>query len=537
MLAFDYIIVGCGSAGSVIAHHLVNAGKRVCVLEAGPVDNNIFIHVPVGFVKTLHNPALTYQYHTEGSNWTGGRSIFIPQGKTLGGSSSVNGMVFVRGQAQDYDHWAQLGNRGWGYQDVLPYLRRIEHRHGVHDSAYRSTEGQLPVTDPDWRHHLCNAFIAGAVENGFPLNPDYNGASQWGTGYYQRAIFNQRRKSAYRAYLHPLRKAPNLTLLTGARVEKVLFEGKRATGVRYRGRDGSTQDIRAGNEVILSGGALNTPKLMQLSGVGPADLLHEHGIEVVHNLAGVGENLCDHYSPRIVVRARNTQSINDLVRGPRLLREITRWAIGAPSVLGLSAAVCYAFGKSQPDLDNPDFTMIFTPASYKDGHLGKLDNFAGMTCGAWQMRPESRGYVRIRSSRIEDDPIIQPNYLSAEADRQVLLSALRTARKVLSSSALSPYYESEILPGKDVQTDDELLDFAKRYGNSTYHMAGACRMGPKDTARTVVDDQLRVHGLDGLRIADTSILPSMVSANTYATALLIGEKAADYILGRQAIAA
>ncbi len=537
MSSYDHIIVGCGSAGSVIAHHLVKAGKKVCVLEAGPADRNLFIHVPVGFVKTLHNPKLTYQYHTEGTEWTGKRDVFIPQGKTLGGSSSVNGMVFVRGQAQDYDHWAQMGNRGWGYRDVLPYLKRIENRQAPHDGAYRSTSGAIPVTDPDWRHPLCNAFIAGAVENGIPLNPDYNGAEQWGTGYYQRAIQRQIRRSAYRSYLHPLRKAPNLTLLTDTMVEKVLFEGKRATGVRYRGADGTRHDITAG-EVILCSGGLNTPKLLQLSGVGPADLLRGHGIEVIHDLPGVGENLSDHYSPRIVARARNTRSINNQVKGLRLLGEVTRWAAGAPSVLGLSAAVCYAFGKSRPELESPDFTLIFTPASYKGGHLGVLDDYAGMTCGAWQMRPESTGYVRIRSNRIEDAPIIQPNYLSTDNDRKTLLHALRTARKVLGSEALSQYYDAEILPGKDVQSDDELLDFARQYGNSTYHMAGACRMGPRDAQNTVVDDQLRVHGLTGLRIADSSVLPAMTSANTYVSALLVGEKAADFLLGRQeAIAA
>lgn len=533
MDVFDYVIVGGGSAGCVVANRLANAGVSVCVLEAGPVDRNFFIHMPVGFVKTLFNPSLIWQFQSEPSAGTNGRSLYAPQGKTLGGSSSVNGMVYVRGQSDDYNNWAQRGNRGWGYYDVLPYLRRIERRIAPHDPHYRGSEGPLPVTDPDWRHPLCEAFIAGAQSIGLPRNPDYNGATQEGTGYYQRTISGSRRVSAARAYLYPVMDKPNVKVVTEALVSSILLEGKRAVGVTYS-RGGASFQVRARREVVISAGAVNTPRLLQISGIGNPDVLSAAGVAVKHELNGVGENLSDHYSPRLVASVRNIGTINGLVKGPRLVAELLRWGMRKPSVLGLSAAVCYAFGRSDPALDAPDYTIIFTPASYKDGQLGVLDDYPGITAGAWQMRPESTGYVHIKSPDINVAPAIQPNYLAAEKDRQVLLRAIRMARKILQSEPMAAYYDAEKLPGANLQSDDELLDFARRYGSSTYHLAGSCRMGARSERNTVVDDQLRVHGLEGLRIADSSIIPTMVSANTYATALLIGEKAADFILGREA---
>ena len=536
MKSFDYVVVGGGSAGCVIANRLVQAGASVCLLEAGPVDRNPFIHMPAGFVKTLFNPAITWQFEAEPSEWTGGRRISTTQGRTLGGSSSINGMVFVRGQSDDYDVWAQRGNRGWSYASVLPYFRRIERR--VSDDAdetYRGREGNLPVTDVDWSHPLTEAFIEGAQSLGYPRNPDYNGATQEGVGYYQRVIYRTRRISAARAYLHPLLGRANLHVITGAQATAIRFEGRRAVGVDYR-RDGdpTLQTIAASKEVIVSAGAANSPKLLQLSGVADPVLLARHGIPLVHALPGVGENLSDHYSPRIVVRAKNVETINAMVRGPRLAGQLLRWVMRKPSVLSLSAAVVYAFGRSEPALHAPDYTVIFTPASYKDGKLGSLDDYPGMTCGAWQMRPESTGYVRIRSNRAEDAPEIQPNYLSAEKDRAVLLRAIRAARAILATPALAPYYDMEMVPGAAQVSDEDLLAFARAYGSSTYHLCGACRMGPATDRTAVVDDQLRVHGLEGLRVADSSIMPAVVSANTYATTLMIGEKAADMVLGRPA---
>ena len=536
MESFDYVIVGGGSAGCVVANRLVQSGATVCVLEAGPVDRNPFIHMPAGFVKTLFNPAVTWQFDAEPSEWTGGRRVSTTQGRTLGGSSSVNGMVFVRGQSEDYDVWAQRGNRGWSYASVLPYFRRIERR--ISDGAdprYRGGEGHLPVTDADWSHPLCEAFIKGAEGIGYPRNPDYNGATQAGVGYYQRVIHRTRRISAARAYLYPVMGRDTLKVVTSAQAAAVVLDGRRASGVRYRrAGDPAPHEVAARKEVIIAAGAANSPKLLQLSGIGDPELLRQHGIPVLHALASVGENLADHYSPRIVVRAKNIETINNMVTGPRLVGQLLRWAARKPSVLGLSAAIVYAFGKSEPTMEAPDYTVIFTPASYKDGKLGSLDDYPGMTCGAWQQRPESRGHVRIRSADPAAPPIIQPNYLSAEKDRRVLLAAIRAARAILATPELAPYYESEVMPGAGKASDAELLEFARNYGSSTYHLCGACRMGPADDPSTVVDDQLRVHGIQGLRVADSSIMPSMVSANTYATTLMIAEKASDLVLGRPA---
>ncbi len=534
MERFDYVIVGGGSAASVLANRLSGTGATVCVLEAGPVDRNPFIRMPAGFVKTLHNSAITWRFETEGTEWTAGRRIPTTQGRTLGGSGSVNGMVFVRGQAADYDGWATRGNRGWSYADLLPYFKSIERRVGAADEHFRGRNGELPVTDLRWEHPLCQAFIAGAAGVGFRRNPDYNAASADGVGYYQRVIESERRVSAARAFLYPAMKGQSLSVRTNALATSILFDGLRATGVRYVLGNGhnAPREVVALREVIVCAGTVNTPKLLQLSGLGPAKLLQGFGIPVVHELPGVGENLSDHYSPRIVVRAKNTGTINTLVRGHRLLQEGAKWLLHRPSVLGLSAALVYAFGKSDSKLPTPDCTVIFTPASYRAGRLGSLDTFPGMTCGAWQMRPQSTGYVRIQSVDAAVSPLIQPNYLAAEKDRQVLLAAIRLARRILATPQLAPYYEDEVLPGPNLASDSELLDFARQYGSSCYHLVGTCRMGPAGDATAVVDDQLRVRGIEGLRIADASIMPTVTSGNTYAPTLMIGAKAADLILGR-----
>jgi choline dehydrogenase len=538
--AFDYVIVGGGSAGSLLACRLAEAGASVCVLEAGPKDTNPYIHIPAGFTKTLFDPKVTWRWQTEPSAGTAGRRIDTPQGRTLGGSSSINGMVFIRGQSADYDVWRQKGNRGWSYAEVLPYFKRLEKRIGWADETYRGRDGALPITDVDWHHRLCEAFIAGAAGLGYPRNPDYNGATRAGVGYYQRTIYRGRRVSAARAFLHPAAAATGrIAIRTNAQASAIMLDGNRAVGVRYSlGRgDGTPREVRANREVIVSAGTVNSPKLLQLSGIGPADLLRDRGIEVRHMLAGVGENLADHYSPRLVARAKNTGTINNLVHGPRLWAEVAKWLLRRPSVLALSAAIVYAFGKSDPAMEAPDYTVIFTPGSYRAGMLGTLDTFPGMTAGAWQMRPESKGYVRIRSADPGEMPEIQPNYLAAETDRRILLAAIRAARGILATPEVALYYDSEELPGAAVTTDDELLDWARNFGSSCYHLMGTCRMGPAHDPTAVVDDQLRVRGIERLRIADASIMPTMTSANLYATTLMIGEKAADFILGRPALAA
>lgn len=535
---FDYVIVGGGSAGSVLANRLSNAGNTVCVLEAGPRDTNRYIHIPAGFVKTLHDPAVTWRFQSEPGEWTGGRRIETTQGRVLGGSSSINGMVFVRGQAQDYDGWARMGNPGWSYAELLPYFKRLERRIGAADEHYRGRDGALPVTDPDWRHPLCDAFIDGATSLGFPRNPDYNGATQAGTGYYQRVIHRHRRVSAARAFLYPAMQSGRVDVRTDAPASAIMFEGRRAMGVRYlaggvaAGAADAPREVRARKEVIVSAGTFNSPKLLQLSGIGPAALLQSRSIAVRHALAGVGENLTDHYTARIVARVKGSHTINSFASGPRLLGEIAKWSMGRPSILSLSAALVYAFGKSRAELTAPDFTVIFSPASYREGFLGKLDTFPGMTSGAWQMRPLSTGHVRITSADPLAAPLIQPNYLTHEEDRRVFLAAVRTARKILATPQLAPYYESEMLPGAAEASDDELLDFARRYGSSCYHYAGTCRMGPDSDPTAVVDQELKVRGVEGLRVVDASVMPSSPSANTYASTLVIAERAADFILGK-----
>jgi choline dehydrogenase len=535
MDTFDYIIIGAGSAGCVLANRLSeDPNVTVCVLEAGPPDRNPFIHIPAGFIKTFYNPNVNWCYSQEPGPWTGGRRIFAPRGKTLGGSSSINGLIFNRGQRLDFETWAQLGNRGWGYADVLPYFKRIERRIGPGDDAYRGRDGLLTVTDMDWRDPLCDAFIEGAVQHGIPRNPDYNGATQEGVSYSQRTIANGRRASAAVAFLRPALARKNLSVRTNVHATALVLEGKRAVGVRVMrgGRHGMPEELRARREVILSGGAYNSPQFLQLSGIGPAPLLQSLGIPVQHALAGVGEGLQDHYAARTVVRVKNAKSINERVRGLALAREVARFALTRRGVLALSPTLVYCFWHSGETPERSDLQLTFTPASYKEGEIGKLEDEPGMTVGSWQQRPESRGHVHARSADPFAPPLIQTNYLVAETDRRVIVAGMRLARKLLQSEPLRPYYDHEDFPGAGRKTDDELLEGAKERGQTTFHPCCTCRMGPASDPAAVVDDELRVHGLEGLRVVDASIMPRMTSANLNAPTLMIAEKAADMIRGR-----
>ncbi len=532
---FDYVIVGGGSAGSLLANRLTEGGgATVCVLEAGPPDWNPWIHVPAGFTKTLFDPSCTWQFKTEPTERTGGRPISTTQGRTLGGSSSVNGMVYNRGQPNDLDAWAQRGNRGWGYADVLPYYRRTERRIGFGDDAVRGREGGVPVTDMDWIHPVSEAFIAGCVAAGIPRNPDYNSGDQAGVGYFQRVIRGGRRVSAARAFLKPVRSRPNLEVRTQARASGIILDGRRAVGVRYLHQRGGTERIvRARREVVVSAGTANTARLLQVSGIGPAGLLGEIGVPVRHELPGVGENFRDHYAVRLVMRAKpGTTTLNELARGPRLVAQVARWAAGRPSILATAPSHVHLFWQSFAGLDVPDLQCVFTPGSYQQGKVYILDDFPGMTAGAWAHRPQSTGHVRARSADVFVDPVIQPNYLSDANDRRVTLGGIRLIRRLLHSPQLAPFVDREVLPGLDVESDEDLLAFAYANGSTTYHLIGTARMGPATDPSAVVDDQLRVHGLQGLRVVDASIMPSMPSANTYATVLMIAEKAADMIRGR-----
>ncbi|WP_198375048.1 GMC family oxidoreductase [Neoroseomonas rubea] len=531
---FDYVIVGAGAAGSILAARLTeDPGTSVCVLEAGPPDRNFFIHLPAGFIKTLVDPSVTWQFSTEPTERTGGRRIKTIQGRTLGGSSSVNGMIYNRGQPADLDSWAQRGNRGWGYADCLPYYMRTEQRIGYGRDDRRGKSGSLPVTDMDWIHPLSEAFMEGCVAAGLPRNPDYNSGDQAGVGYFQRGIQKGWRVSAARAFLKPAMARPELEVRTHARACGIIFEGKRAVGIRYvTERGGAVREVRARREVILSSGTVNTARLMQLSGIGPAATLARIGVPVFHELP-VGENFRDHYASRLVMRAKpGVETLNELARGFGLVKQVARWATGKPSILATAPSHVHLFWKSFEGLDEPDLQGVFTPGSYAEGKVYVLDDYPGCTAGAWQHRPESTGWVRAKSTDVFEDPEIQPNYLSDENDRRVHIGGIRLIRRLLHMPQMMKHLERETLPGVNVDRDDELLDFAYRNGSTTYHLIGTCRMGPETDRTSVVNDRLQVHGLDGLRIVDASVMPSMPSANTYATTMMIAEKASDFIRGR-----
>ncbi|ABQ38191.1 GMC family oxidoreductase [Bradyrhizobium sp. BTAi1] len=535
MDTFDYVIVGAGSAGCVLASRLSeDPSVTVCVLEAGPRDWHPYIHLPAGFIKTFYMKSINWGYQQEPGPYTNGRSIYAPRGKTLGGSSSINGHVYNRGQRQDFDTWAQMGNRGWSYSDVLSHFKRMEKRIGAGDEQYRGRDGSLHVTTMEWKDTLCEAFMDGAVSLGIPRNPDYNGAIQEGVSYVQRTIQNGRRVSSATAFLRPASKRPNVEIRTHAHATGVMLEGKRAVGVRYSrgGRGGVPVEVRARKEVILCGGAYNSPQLLQLSGIGAPELLQEHGIEVRHALRSVGEGLQDHYAPRTVARVKNIKTINELARGLNLWGEALKWALTRRGILSLSPTMVYCFWHSGETAESSDLQLTFTPASYKEGVQGQLEDEPGMTVASWQQRPESRGYVRIRSADPFAQPIIQTNYLTAELDRRVIVAGMKLARRLLASAPLAPYYAYEDFPGPKVQSDDELLAAAIQRATTTFHPGCSCRMGPAESTWATVDDQLRVHGLQGLRVADASIMPRMISANLNAATLMIGDKAADLILGK-----
>lgn len=531
---FDYVIIGAGSAGCVLTSRLSeDPNTSVCVLEAGPSDWHPYIHLPAGFIKTFHMKSINWAYQQEVGPYTGGRSIYAPRGKTLGGSSSINGHIYNRGQRMDFDTWAQMGNRGWGYADVLPYFKRLEKRVGEGDALYRGRDGRLTVTTMDWRDPLCEAFMEGAVSLGIPRNPDYNGGIQEGVSYCQRTIDKGLRVSGSTAFLKPAMKRPNVHVQTHAHATEIIFEGKRAVGVRYTkgGKGGTPVEVRANKEVILSGGTYNSPQLLQLSGVGSPDLLGAHGIQVRHALP-VGEGLQDHYAPRTVARVKDIKTINELRRGFSLWIEAMKWATTRRGLLSLSPTMVYCFWHSGESADSSDLQLTFTPASYKEGVQGQLEDEPGMTVASWQQRPESRGYVRIRSSDPFAPPIIQTNYLAAELDRRVIVGGMKLARRLLKSAPLSPYYAYEDFPGPNINTDDEFLAAATERGTTTFHPGCTCRMGPADSTWAVVDDQLRVHGLEGLRVIDASVMPCMISANLNASTMMIADRASDLIRGK-----
>ena len=526
MDTYDYIIVGAGSAGCVLANRLSeDEGKTVLLLEAGGVDRNIFIHIPAGFFKTISNPSVNWLYTTEAEESSRNRKISWPRGKVLGGSSSINGHLIVRGQREDYDGWRQLGNAGWSFDDVLPYFKRFESAE-VGDDEFRGRHGPIRVRESIEQHPLAQVFMDACEELGIPRNPDYNGATQEGVGFFQYALGDARRMSTARGFLKPARRRRNLQVETKALTKWIFTKEGRATGVRFK-HDGFEREAHARCEVILSAGSIASPQILERSGIGDGERLKEHGVEVVHALPGVGENLQDHYVARFCCHAKNVETFNERARGIRLGWEVLRYAFTRKGLLTTAPGNVSASIKVMPGVATPDVQLAFAPASYVEGQLGVLDDFPGMTCGVWQHRPASRGSIHLASTDPEVQPSICPNYLTDVIDQDTMIGGLRKAREIFSQPALAKYVDIETVPGPEVQTDAEILDFARRTGNTVYHPIGTCKMGTDPMA--VVDPELKLHGLDRLRVADASVMPLMPSANTNAAVLMIAEKAADMI--------
>ncbi|MGJ4995389.1 GMC family oxidoreductase [Bradyrhizobium sp. HKCCYLS3077] len=526
-LEFDYVVVGAGSAGCVLANRLSSDGRhKVLLLEAGPKDTNIWIHVPLGYGKLFKEKTVNWMYQTEPEPGLDGRSVFQPRGKVLGGSSSINGLLYVRGQHEDYDRWRQRGNVGWGHDDVLPYFKRAENQcRGADD--YHGVGGPLPVSD--WRHEdpLSEAFVKAAVEAGLPFNADFNGASQEGVGYFQTTTRRGRRASSAVSYLRPALGRSNLHVETDALAQRILFEGRRARGVVFSQR-GRLRTARARKEILVSSGAYNSPQLLQLSGVGPADLLKQHGIDVVLDAPGVGHDLQDHLQVRIVMRCSQRITLNDIVNHPvRKVLAGARYAAFRSGPLTIAAGTAGAFFKTDSRLASPDIQIHFIPFS-TDKMGEKLHTFSGFTASVCQLRPESRGSLRIRSADPAAPPEIRINYLASETDRRANIDGLRILRKILAAPALKPYVSDEAFPGPKVVSDDDILAYCRQTGSTIYHPTSTCRMGADDLA--VVDQRLRVRGIDGLRVVDASIMPDLVSGNTNAPVIMIAEKASDMIL-------
>ena len=527
-MEFDYVIVGAGSAGCTLANRLsADGNSTVCLLEAGGEDRNPWIHVPVGFIKTMTNPAVNWLFETTPQEGTGNRRIPIPRGKVLGGSSSINGMLYVRGQPRDYDIWAQSGCTGWSFSDVLPYFKKSENRETGGDE-FHGEGGPLNVAETRDRYEILDRVIEAGGEMGYPVEHDYNSDRQAGFSYYQLTQKNGRRFSAKHAYLNPALGRVNLAVEKKAFAKKVVVEEGRAVGVVFeQGRREIT--VRARREVVLSAGAVQSPQLLELSGIGQGERLKELGVEVVKDLAGVGENLQDHYITRLSWRLKDgITSINQLTRGMRLVGEVMKYAFLRKGALAQAAGIIGGFVKSRPDLEDADIQFHMAHATFKNPHKRTFDPFPGLTIGPCQLRPESRGQIHAVDPDHKTSPEILPNFLSDAKDQEVLVAGMRFARAMTETEALKSLVVGELAPGIDMKSDEALLDYARNTGATLYHPVGTCKMGTDENA--VVGPTLKVYGIKNLRVVDASVMPRLCSGNTNAPTIMIAEKAADMIL-------
>ena len=526
MAEFDYIIVGAGSAGCVLANRLSEDPRStVLLLEAGPKDSSMWIKIPAGFTKLLNSPIYNWNFESEPEPNTANRRIPIPRGRTLGGSSAINGMLYVRGNPLDYNTWSQFGNRGWGYDAVLPYFRKAENFAPGGDES-RGRGGPLHVEHMRERAELLDAFIDAAVDKGYRRNKDYNNGQQEGFGYFQVTQKGGERWSCARGYLDPIRSRANLKIETDAYTTKVLLEGKRAVGVAYT-QNGVTKEARANREVIVSAGAVKSPHILELSGIGNPDLLSPLGIPVNHALPGVGENYRDHYAPRMNWRVKLPVTLNERSRGIPLMKEVFKYYTQRRGILTFTAGIAYGFVKTRPELEEPDVQFHFAHASYGNAQKRDLETEPGMTLTVYQCRPESKGSIHAKSNDPTAAPAIRPNYLADPFDQRVLVDGMKMGRDIINSSVMDKYRAYEMNPGDKVQTDTDWLQFARENGQTTYHVIGTCKMGQDPMA--VVDDNLRVRGITGLRVIDASIMPTVPSGNTNAAVIMIAEKGADMV--------